>query len=67
MRSVLAAPPLSLGAPVLRNESVERGGSLCDGEPKQRPLERVKPWLGIRPAPDKTWWLQGSPYPQSCG
>ena len=46
MRSVLAASPLSLGAPVLRFERVERGGSLCDGEPKLRHSNALKPGFG---------------------
>jgi len=44
MRSVLAASPLSLGAVVHRFES----GSSSDGEPEQRPFERVGPVLGLR-------------------
>jgi hypothetical protein len=62
MRSVLAASPLSLGAPVHRLES----GASCDGEPEQRPLERFTFLVG---APVETGLsgvtvLQGSPYPQ---
>lgn len=61
MRSVLAASPLSLGAVVRRFES----GSSSDGEPEQRPFERVRFWgLRVNIGYSGLKVFQGSPYPQ---
>ena len=61
MRSMLAASPLSLGAPVLRFERVERDGSLCDGEPKHSDSGTLYSTASIPSIATNPGWGSGLP------